>query len=81
MAGAVAGGAAPHLAELIYKATTTKDANGKEVANVEANLIAHAVLGAAGEYVVQQLCQGVDRADLSEEQRQTISALGTLAVR
>ncbi|MEY8769549.1 hemagglutinin repeat-containing protein [Erwinia sp. ACCC 02193] len=97
VAGAVAGGAAPYLAELIHKATTTTDANGKEVVNVEANLIAHAVLGAAvaqasggsalagasggaaGEYIAQQLYPGVDRADLSEEQRQTISALGTLA--
>ncbi|RRZ86352.1 VENN motif pre-toxin domain-containing protein, partial [Erwinia sp. 198] len=97
VAGAVAGGAAPYLAELIHKATTTTDANGKEVVNVEANLIAHAVLGAAvaqasggsalagasggaaGEYIAQQLYPGVDRADLSEEERQTISALGTLA--
>ncbi|MEY8771893.1 DNA/RNA non-specific endonuclease, partial [Erwinia sp. ACCC 02193] len=79
LAAAVAGGAAPYLAELIHKATTTTDANGKEVVNVEANLIAHAVLGAAGEYIAQQLYPGVDRADLSEEERQTISALGTLA--
>uniref|UniRef100_UPI0036D321DD cytidine deaminase-like fold-containing protein n=1 Tax=Pantoea sp. sgz302252 TaxID=3341827 RepID=UPI0036D321DD len=97
LSAAVAGGAAPYLAELIHKATTTKDANGKEVVNVEANLIAHAVLGAAvaqasggsalagasggaaGEYIAQQLYPGVDRKDLSEEQRQTISALGTLA--
>ncbi|RRZ86026.1 hypothetical protein EGK14_21320, partial [Erwinia sp. 198] len=89
VAGAVAGGAAPYLAELIHKATTTTDANGKEVVNVEANLTAHAVLGAAvaqasggsalagasggvaGEYIAQQLYPGVDRADLSEEQRQT----------
>uniref|UniRef100_UPI0036D27678 VENN motif pre-toxin domain-containing protein n=1 Tax=Pantoea sp. sgz302252 TaxID=3341827 RepID=UPI0036D27678 len=97
LSAAVAGGAAPYLAELIHKATTTKDANGKEVVNVEANLIAHAVLGAAvaqasggsalagasggaaGEYIAQQLYPGVDRKGLSEEQRQTISALGTLA--
>ncbi len=35
--------------------------------------------GAAGEYIAQQLYPGVDRKDLSEEQRQTISALDTLA--
>ena len=35
--------------------------------------------GVAGEYIAQQLYPGVDCADLSEEQRQTISALGTLA--
>jgi len=32
-----------------------------------------------GEYIAQQLYPGVKRKDLSEEQRQTISALGTLA--
>ena len=32
-----------------------------------------------GEYIAQQLYPGVKRNDLSEEQRQTISALGTLA--
>ncbi|WP_313654520.1 VENN motif pre-toxin domain-containing protein [Pantoea sp.] len=77
--------------------TTTKDANGKDVVNVQANLMAHAVVGAVtayaagnsavagasgaamGEYIAQQMYPGVDRNDLSEEQRQTISALGTLA--
>ncbi len=34
---------------------------------------------AMGEYIAQQLYPGVKRNDLSEEQRQTISALGTLA--
>ena len=65
--------------------------------NVEANLIAHAVVGAVtahasgnaalagasgaamGEYIAQQMYPGVKRENLSEEQRQTISALGTLA--
>ncbi|MFP3500400.1 VENN motif pre-toxin domain-containing protein, partial [Pseudomonas sp. SIMBA_059] len=32
-----------------------------------------------GEYIAQQMYPGVKREDLSEEQRQTISALGTLA--
>ncbi|MGA7509971.1 MAG: VENN motif pre-toxin domain-containing protein, partial [Erwinia billingiae] len=32
-----------------------------------------------GEYIAQQMYPGVDRKDLTEEQRQTISALGTLA--
>ena len=77
--------------------TTTKDANGKEVVNVEANLMAHAVVGAVtayaagnsalagasgaamGEFIAQQMYPGVKREDLTEEQRQTISALGTLA--
>ena len=65
--------------------------------NVEANLIAHAVVGAVtayaagnptlagasgaamGEFIAQQMYPGGEREDLSEEQRQTISALGTLA--
>ncbi|HHP3996790.1 TPA: VENN motif pre-toxin domain-containing protein, partial [Yersinia enterocolitica] len=90
---ALAGASAPYLAEVIHNMTT--DANGK--VNVEANLMAHAVLGAVmaqvngnsalagasgavmGEYIVQQMYPGINREDLTEEQRQTISALGTLA--
>jgi len=93
---AVSGAAAPYLAEQIHKLTTTKGPDGKEVVNVQANLIAHAVVGAVtsyasgnpalagasgaamGEYIAQQMYPGVKREDLSEEQRQTISALGTL---
>jgi len=93
VAQALSGAAAPYVAEKIHELTT--DANGK--VNTEANLMAHAVLGAVtsyaagnsalagasgaamGEYIAQQLYPGVKRADLSEEQRQTISALGTLA--
>ncbi|MCP1206361.1 hemagglutinin repeat-containing protein [Pantoea sp. B550] len=93
VAQAVSGASAPYLAEKIHELTT--DANGK--VNVQANLMAHAVLGAVtsyaagntalagasgavmGEYIAQQLYPGVKRSDLSEEQRQTISALGTLA--
>ena len=93
VAQAVSGASAPYLAEKIHELTT--DANGK--VNTEANLMAHAVLGAVtsyaagnsalagasgavmGEYIAQQLYPGVKRDDLSEEQRQTISALGTLA--
>ena len=93
LAQAASGAAAPYLAEVIHDMTTTKDANGKEVVNVEANLMAHAVVGAVkayaagnsalagasgaamGEYIAQQMYPGVDRKDLTEEQRQTISAL------
>jgi filamentous hemagglutinin len=93
MAKALAGASAPYLAEVIHKMTT--DSNGK--VNTEANLMAHAVLGAVtaavngnsalagasgavmGEYIAQQMYPGIKREDLSEEQRQTISALGTLA--
>ncbi|MDN0117974.1 hemagglutinin repeat-containing protein [Yersinia frederiksenii] len=93
MAKALAGASAPYLAEVIHNMTT--DANGK--VNTEANLMAHAVLGAVmaqvngnsalagasgavmGEYIAQQMYPGINREDLTEEQRQTISALGTLA--
>ncbi|MEN4725872.1 VENN motif pre-toxin domain-containing protein, partial [Erwinia amylovora] len=65
--------------------------------NVEANLMAHAVVGAvvaqasghsalagaagatAGEFIAQQLYPGTDRNQLTEEQKQTVSTLGTLA--
>ncbi|UCB33322.1 Pre-toxin domain with VENN motif protein (plasmid) [Duffyella gerundensis] len=97
MAQAVSGAAAPYLAEIIHQQTITNGPDGKEVVNVEANLIAHAVVGAVtayaagnpaltgasgaamGEFIAQQIYPGVKREDLSEEQRQTISALGTLA--
>ncbi|CAI1056545.1 hemagglutinin repeat-containing protein [Serratia fonticola] len=94
MAKALAGASAPYLAEVIHKMTTSAD--GKTV-NTEANLMAHAVLGAVtsaingnsalagasgavmGEYIAQQMYPGIDRNDLTEDQRQIISALGTLA--
>ena len=93
IAKAIAGGSSPYLAEVIHNMTT--DTNGK--VNTEANLMAHAVVGAVvaqingnsalagaagavtGEYIAQQLYPGVDRKNLTEDQRQTISALGTLA--
>ncbi|UCB33328.1 Pre-toxin domain with VENN motif protein (plasmid) [Duffyella gerundensis] len=97
MAQALTGAAAPYLAEIIHQQTITYGPDGKEVVNVEANLIAHAVVGAVtayaagnpalagasgaamGEFIAQQMYPGVERSKLSEEQRQTISALGTLA--
>jgi len=90
---AIAGGAAPYLAEVIHN--RTKDASGE--VNISANLMAHAVLGAVvasaqgnsalagasggalGEYISQQIYPGVPRDKLTEEQKQTIRALGTLA--
>ncbi|WP_312773192.1 hemagglutinin repeat-containing protein [Atlantibacter hermannii] len=89
MAGALAGGAAPYLAEQIKKQV------GED--NVAANTIAHAILGgmvaelsgnsglsgaagaAAGEIIARQLYPDVPREQLSEEQKQTISTLATLA--
>ncbi|RWS36731.1 hypothetical protein EHS86_17865, partial [Erwinia amylovora] len=92
---AIAGGAAPYLAEVIHKMTEDKTVPGG--INVEANLMAHAVVGAvvaqasghsalagaagatAGEFIAQQLYPGTDRNQLTEEQKQTVSTLGTLA--
>ena len=89
MVGALAGGAAPYLAEQIKKQV------GED--NVAANTIAHAILGgmvaelsgnnglsgaagaAAGEIIARQLYPDVPREQLSEEQKQTISTLATLA--
>ena len=89
MAAAIAGGAAPYLAEQIKKQV------GED--NKAANAIAHAILGgvvaelqghnagagaagaAVGELIAQQLYPGVERKNLTEEQKQTISALSTMA--
>lgn len=74
---------------------TTDPVSGK--VNTEANLMAHAVVGAVvaqingnsalagasgaavGEFIAQQLYPDTKREDLTEEQRQTISALGTIS--
>ncbi|HEC1651779.1 TPA: VENN motif pre-toxin domain-containing protein [Yersinia enterocolitica] len=95
MAKALVGASAPYLAEVIHNMTL--DPTRKGGVNTEANLMAHAVLGAVvaqvngnsalagasgavmGEYIAQQMYPGVAREDLNEEQRQTLSALGTLA--
>ncbi|EKN4841141.1 VENN motif pre-toxin domain-containing protein, partial [Yersinia enterocolitica] len=85
----LAGASAPYLAEVIHNMTT--DANGK--VNLMAHAVLGAVMaqvngnsalaGASGavmgEYIAQKMYPGINREDLTEEQRQTISALGTLA--
>lgn len=94
MAKAIAGAASPYLAEVIHY-MTTDPVTGK--VNSEANLMAHAVVGAVvaqingnsvlagasgaamGEFIAQQLYPDIKREDLTEEQRQTISSLSTLA--
>ncbi len=94
MSKALAGVSAPYLAEVIHN-MTTDPVTGK--VNTEANLMAHAVLGAVmaqvngnnalsgasgalmGEFIAQHLYPDTPRNELSEEQKQTISALGTLA--
>jgi filamentous hemagglutinin len=89
MAAALAGGAAPYLAEQIKKQV------GED--NVAANAIAHAIVGgviaelqgrdaaagaagaATGELIAQALYPGVKREDLTENEKQKIVALSTLA--
>ncbi|MFC3393722.1 hemagglutinin repeat-containing protein [Brenneria rubrifaciens] len=93
MTKALAGASAPYLAEVIHDMTT--DADGK--INTEANLMAHAVVGAVvakvqgnsalagaagatvSEYIAQQLYPGISRDALTEDEKQTISVLSTLA--
>nr|WP_277972654.1 hemagglutinin repeat-containing protein [Pantoea agglomerans] len=97
VAQAISGASAPYLAEKIHELTT--DANGK--VNVQANLMAHAVLGAVTSYtsgnsalagaaggvsgelmaqlVMKPLYPGKAVGDLSEIEKQTVIALGTLA--
>ncbi|CNL95890.1 adhesin/hemagglutinin [Yersinia aleksiciae] len=88
MAQALAGASAPYLAEVIKKSTGDNQAAnlmahavlGAVVAQVNGNSALAGASGAAmGEYIAQQMYPGINREDLTEEQRQTISALGTLA--
>ncbi len=53
---------------------------GAVMAQVNGNSALAGASGAVmGEYIAQQMYPGIKREDLTEEQRQTISALGTLA--
>lgn len=88
IAQALTGAAAPYLAEQIHSLTAD---------NPEANLMAHALLGAlvaqaqgnsalagaagasVGELIARQLYPDKKTADLTESERQTVSALSTLA--
>ncbi|EPW5279693.1 hemagglutinin repeat-containing protein [Yersinia enterocolitica] len=88
MAQALTGASAPYLAEVIKKSTGDNQAAnlmahavlGAVVAQVNGNSALAGASGAAmGEYIAQQMYPGIKREDLTEEQRQTISALGTLA--
>ncbi len=88
MAKALAEVSAPYLAEVIKKST-----GDNQAANLMAHAVLGAVIGqingnsalagasgaVMGEYIAQQMYPGIKREDLTEDQRQTISALGTLA--
>uniref|UniRef100_UPI001C2E4E28 VENN motif pre-toxin domain-containing protein n=1 Tax=Yersinia artesiana TaxID=2890315 RepID=UPI001C2E4E28 len=97
MAKALAGASAPYLAEVIHNMTLDPTKEGG--VNIEANLMAHAVLGAVTAYASGNsalagaagaasaelmaptiiAAMGWDKNNLSEDQKQTVSALATLA--
>ncbi|WP_343464427.1 VENN motif pre-toxin domain-containing protein [Pantoea sp.] len=53
---------------------------GAVVAQLQGNSALAGAAGATtGEFIAQQMYPGVKRSDLTEQQRQTISALSTLA--
>ncbi|WP_459514581.1 VENN motif pre-toxin domain-containing protein, partial [Erwinia amylovora] len=101
LAGAAGATTGEFIAQQLYPGTDrnqlTEDKTVPGGINVEANLMAHAVVGAvvaqasghsalagaagatAGEFIAQQLYPGTDRNQLTEEQKQTVSTLGTLA--
>uniref|UniRef100_UPI001643ED74 VENN motif pre-toxin domain-containing protein n=1 Tax=Yersinia alsatica TaxID=2890317 RepID=UPI001643ED74 len=88
MAKALAGVSAPYLAEVIKKSTGDNQAAnlmvhavlGAVIAQINGNSALAGASGAVmGEYIAQQMYPGIKREDLAEDQRQTISALGTLA--
>ena len=92
MAAAIAGGLSPYAAEQIKAYTKGNDtANvlahavwGAIAAEMSGNSAAAGAAGAAGgelaaRYLVSQLYPGVKPEDLTEEQKQNISALSTLA--
>uniref|UniRef100_UPI001643993F VENN motif pre-toxin domain-containing protein n=1 Tax=Yersinia alsatica TaxID=2890317 RepID=UPI001643993F len=88
MAKALAGASAPYLAEVIKKSTGDNQAAnlmahavlGAVIAQINGNSALAGASGAVmGEYIAQQMYPGIKREDLTEDQRQTISALGTLA--
>ncbi|WP_413721402.1 hemagglutinin repeat-containing protein [Sodalis sp. RH24] len=94
MAEALVGAGAPYVAQGIHHMTTdagTAEVNttanlmahaalGALVAQVNGNsALAGASGGVIGEYIAQHLYPDIEREDLSEEEKQTISVLSTLA--
>ncbi|WP_443701157.1 hemagglutinin repeat-containing protein, partial [Pseudomonas sp.] len=85
---ALAGASAPYLANFIKQQTEDNDTArimaqavlGAVVAKTQGNSAAAGAAGAAtGELIAAQLYPSIKREDLSEAQKQTISALSTLA--
>ncbi|MDL2182701.1 hemagglutinin repeat-containing protein [Pseudomonas sp. ChxA] len=85
---ALAGASAPYLANLIKQTTKGNDTArimaqavlGAVVAQAQGNSAGAGAAGAAtGELIAAQLYPGIDHADLTEEQKQTVSSLSTLA--
>ncbi|XSS63550.1 hemagglutinin repeat-containing protein [Pseudomonas sp. B11] len=85
---AIAGASAPYLANIIKQTTGSNDTArimaqavlGAVVAQVQGNSAGAGAAGAAtGELIAARLYPNTAPKDLSEEQRQTVSALSTLA--
>ncbi|MNJ35504.1 hypothetical protein D3C77_302460 [compost metagenome] len=85
---ALAGASAPYLANIIKQTTEGNDTArimaqavlGAVVAQAQGNSASSGAAGAAtGELIAARLYPNIKREDLSEAQRQTISALSTLA--
>ena len=85
---ALSGASAPYLANIIKQATEGNDSArimaqavlGAVVASAQGNSAAAGAAGAAtGEFIAAQLYPNRNREDLSESEKQTISALSSLA--
>ncbi|MCD1125601.1 hemagglutinin repeat-containing protein [Jinshanibacter sp. LJY008] len=88
MSQALAGASAPYVANVIKNLTKDNDAAnimahavlGAVVANTNGNSALAGAAGAAmGEYIAKQLYPNTERDMLTEEQRQTVSLLSTVA--
>ncbi len=87
IAGALAGASAPELAHLLKRTEDDPKINilahailGGAVAALQGNNALAGASGAAvGETIARQLYPGVKKENLTEEQRQTISALSTIS--
>lgn len=85
---ALAGASAPYLSNVIKHTTEGNDTArimaqavlGAVVAQAQGNLAGAGAAGAAtGESIAAQLYPGINHADLTEEQKQTVSSLSTPA--
>lgn len=82
IAGLLAGGAGVVKGGALLTEKVVAQVVGAVIAQAQGNSALSGASGAAlGEFIAQEMYPGIARTDLSEEQKQTISALGTLAAR